>query len=161
MHVNLSWFKVEERLTSSLLVFVRGIDMLKALSCLFKRLAHSSDTHACHIFCFIFECAPLGYRWRAPLLCFQCPGYPDCYYWFHLWLFSNSAHLLPRYLGSSVGRDLRSHVLNSVLVCYCFVFSVKTLVNVLDLPLPLPAVCLCAWVRVHTSMIFTVDLSPN
>jgi hypothetical protein len=35
MHVNLSW-----------LVFVRGIDMLKALSCLFKRLAHRSDTHA-------------------------------------------------------------------------------------------------------------------
>ena len=38
--------KVEERLTSSLLVFVRGIDMLKAQSGLFKRLALSSDTHA-------------------------------------------------------------------------------------------------------------------
>jgi hypothetical protein len=47
MRANLSWLKVEERLTSSLLVFVRGIDMLKAPSCLFKRLAHSSDTHAC------------------------------------------------------------------------------------------------------------------
>jgi hypothetical protein len=28
MHVNLSWLKVEERLTSSLLVFLRGIDMM-------------------------------------------------------------------------------------------------------------------------------------
>ena len=46
MHVNLSWLKVEERLTSSLLVFVRGIDMMKAPSSLFKRLAHISDTHA-------------------------------------------------------------------------------------------------------------------
>ena len=36
MHVNLSWLKVEERLNSSVLVFVRGIDMLKAPSCLFK-----------------------------------------------------------------------------------------------------------------------------
>jgi hypothetical protein len=36
MHVNLSWLKVEERLTPSLLVFVRGIDMLKALCCLFN-----------------------------------------------------------------------------------------------------------------------------
>jgi hypothetical protein len=35
MHVNLPWLKVEERLTSSLLVFVRG-DMLKAPSYLFK-----------------------------------------------------------------------------------------------------------------------------
>ena len=39
MHVNLSWLKVEESLTSSLLVFVRGIDMLKAPSGLFNRLA--------------------------------------------------------------------------------------------------------------------------
>ena len=44
--VNLSWLKVEERLTSSLLVFMRGIDMLNAPSCLFELLAHSSDTHA-------------------------------------------------------------------------------------------------------------------
>ena len=41
MYVNLSWLKVEERLTSSLLVFMSGIDMLNAPSC----LAHSSDTH--------------------------------------------------------------------------------------------------------------------
>ena len=27
MHVNLSWLKVEERLTSSLLVFIRGVDV--------------------------------------------------------------------------------------------------------------------------------------
>ena len=35
MHVHLSWFKVEERLTSSLLVFVRSVDMLNAPRCLF------------------------------------------------------------------------------------------------------------------------------
>ena len=46
MHVNLSWLKVEERLTSSLLVCVRGIDMLNAPSCLFELLAHSSDINA-------------------------------------------------------------------------------------------------------------------
>jgi zinc transporter ZupT len=46
IHVNLSWLKVEDRLTSSLLVFIRGIDMLNALSGLSKLLAHSSDTHA-------------------------------------------------------------------------------------------------------------------
>jgi hypothetical protein len=46
MHVNLSWLKVGERLTSSLLVFMRGIDMLNISSCLSKVLAHSSDTHA-------------------------------------------------------------------------------------------------------------------
>jgi hypothetical protein len=40
--MSISWFKVEERLALSLLEFVRGIDMLKALSCLFN----SSDTHA-------------------------------------------------------------------------------------------------------------------
>jgi hypothetical protein len=37
---------MEERLTSSLLVFVRGVDKLKVPSCLFKILAHDSDTHA-------------------------------------------------------------------------------------------------------------------
>ena len=46
MQVNLSWLKVEERLTSSPLVFVRSVDMLSALRGLFKLLAHSSDTHA-------------------------------------------------------------------------------------------------------------------
>jgi hypothetical protein len=46
MYVNLSWLKVEERFTSSLLVFMRGIDMLNAPSCLFELLSHSSDTHA-------------------------------------------------------------------------------------------------------------------
>ena len=48
MHVILSWLKVEERLTSSLLVFVRSIDMLNAPSCLFKLLAHSLYTHTPH-----------------------------------------------------------------------------------------------------------------
>ena len=42
MHVNLSWLKVEERLTS-LPVFVRSVDMLIAPWCLFKLLAHSLD----------------------------------------------------------------------------------------------------------------------
>jgi hypothetical protein len=46
MHVNLPLLKVEDRLTSSLLVFMRGIDMLDALSCLFELMEHSSDTHA-------------------------------------------------------------------------------------------------------------------
>ena len=45
MHVNISWLRVEERFTASVLVFVRGIDMLKSPSCLFKQLAHSSDTY--------------------------------------------------------------------------------------------------------------------
>jgi uncharacterized protein with NRDE domain len=44
MPVNLSWLKVEEGLTSSLLVFVRDVDKLKVPSSLFKILAHSSDT---------------------------------------------------------------------------------------------------------------------
>jgi hypothetical protein len=35
-----------KRLTSSLLVFVRGIDKLNAPSCLLELLAHSTDTHA-------------------------------------------------------------------------------------------------------------------
>jgi hypothetical protein len=38
MHVNLSWLKAEERSTSSLLVFVRRIDMLNAPSCPSKLL---------------------------------------------------------------------------------------------------------------------------
>ena len=45
-HVNLSWLKVEERLTSSLLLFMRGIALLNAPSCLSKLLAHSTNTHA-------------------------------------------------------------------------------------------------------------------
>jgi hypothetical protein len=46
MHVNLSWLKVEGRWTTSLFVFIRSVDKLNALSCLFKLLAHSSDTYA-------------------------------------------------------------------------------------------------------------------
>jgi hypothetical protein len=41
-----SWLKVEERLTSSRLVFVRGVDKLNVPSGLFKLQAHSSGTHA-------------------------------------------------------------------------------------------------------------------
>jgi hypothetical protein len=53
MHVNPSWLKVEERLTSSLLVLVRGIDMLKVPSCLFlaagAELGHQCIPHkTCH-----------------------------------------------------------------------------------------------------------------
>ena len=36
MHVDLAWHKVEERLTSSLLVFVRSVDKLNAPRCLLK-----------------------------------------------------------------------------------------------------------------------------
>ena len=43
MHVNLSWHKVEERLTSSLLVFMRGIDMLNAPSSLFELVYTKQD----------------------------------------------------------------------------------------------------------------------
>ena len=46
MHVNLSWLKVEERFSSSLLLCMRGIDMLNAPSCLSELLAHSLETHA-------------------------------------------------------------------------------------------------------------------
>ena len=46
IHVNLSWLKVEEILTSLLLLFMRGINILNSPSCLSKLLAHSSDTHA-------------------------------------------------------------------------------------------------------------------
>ena len=44
--LNLSWLKVEERLTLSLLVFVRDVNKLNSQKCLFKLLAHSLDTHA-------------------------------------------------------------------------------------------------------------------
>jgi hypothetical protein len=43
---NLSWLKVEERLTTSQLVFVIVIDMLNTQSCRFELLVHSLDTHA-------------------------------------------------------------------------------------------------------------------
>ena len=45
MHVNLSWLKVEERWTSSLLVFMRGIDMLNAPSCLNNWCTTRTPTH--------------------------------------------------------------------------------------------------------------------
>jgi hypothetical protein len=48
MHVNLSWLKVEERWTASLLVFVQGVDVLKVPICRFKQLEHSADTHRYH-----------------------------------------------------------------------------------------------------------------
>jgi hypothetical protein len=43
--MSISWLNMEERLTSSLLVFMRGIDMLNEPNCLFELLAHSLDTH--------------------------------------------------------------------------------------------------------------------
>ena len=49
VHVNLLWLKVVERLTSSQLVFVRGVDKLNAPSCLFKILGHPCIPHkTCH-----------------------------------------------------------------------------------------------------------------
>ena len=49
VHVNLSRLKVKERLTASILVLVRGIDVLKVANCLFKQLAHSAETHRYNI----------------------------------------------------------------------------------------------------------------
>ena len=49
MHVKLSWLQIEKRLTASLLVFLRGIDLLKVPIGLFKRLAHPCIPHkTCH-----------------------------------------------------------------------------------------------------------------
>ena len=48
MHVNLSWLKVEERLTSSLLVSVRGVDKLKIPSCLLKYWHPCIPHKTCH-----------------------------------------------------------------------------------------------------------------
>jgi hypothetical protein len=48
MHVSLSFLNVEERLTATLLVFVRGVmkmNVMKVPNCLFKQLAQSSDTN--------------------------------------------------------------------------------------------------------------------
>lgn len=48
MHVRLSWMKVTDRLTASLLVFVRNINTLKYPNCLYKLLTPSSNIHAHH-----------------------------------------------------------------------------------------------------------------
>ena len=45
MHVSLSWLRVEERLTASLLLLIRNINVLKIPICLLGQLTHSSDTH--------------------------------------------------------------------------------------------------------------------
>ena len=45
MHASLSWLRVEERLTASLLVFIRNINVLNIPNCLHSQLTHSSDTH--------------------------------------------------------------------------------------------------------------------
>ena len=42
--VSVSPFRVEERFTASLLVFVRSTDVLKVPNCLFSQLTHSSKT---------------------------------------------------------------------------------------------------------------------
>ena len=44
VHVNLSWLKVEERLTSSLLILMRGIDMLNAPRFLSINYWHTART---------------------------------------------------------------------------------------------------------------------
>ena len=45
MHSSLSWLRVEERLTVSLLIFIININVLKILNCLRSQLTHSSNTH--------------------------------------------------------------------------------------------------------------------
>ena len=49
MHVSLSWHKVEERLTASLLVLVRGVDVLKvtklSVQAVGTQFRHSSVQH--------------------------------------------------------------------------------------------------------------------
>ena len=45
MQASLSWLRVEERLTASLLLFIRNINVLKITNCLHSQLTHSSDTH--------------------------------------------------------------------------------------------------------------------
>ena len=44
MHASLSWLRVEERLTASLL-FIKNIHVLKIQKCLHSQFTHSSDTH--------------------------------------------------------------------------------------------------------------------
>jgi hypothetical protein len=44
MQASLSWLRVEERLTASLL-FIRNIHVLKIPNCSHNQLTHSSDTH--------------------------------------------------------------------------------------------------------------------
>ena len=45
IHTSLSWLRVEERLTASLLIFIRNISVLKISNCLHSQLTQSSDTH--------------------------------------------------------------------------------------------------------------------
>ena len=45
MHASFSWLRVEERLTASLLVFIRNIHVLGIPNCLHSQLTHSTDTH--------------------------------------------------------------------------------------------------------------------
>jgi hypothetical protein len=51
MHSSLYCLKVEERLTASLLVFIRNIDVLEITSCLHSQFTHSTDTHLPHQTC--------------------------------------------------------------------------------------------------------------
>ena len=45
MQASLSWLRVEERLTASLLIFIRNMNVLKIPNGLHCQLTHSSDTH--------------------------------------------------------------------------------------------------------------------
>ena len=45
MLASLSWPRVEERLTASLFIFIRNINVLKITNCLHSKLTHSSETH--------------------------------------------------------------------------------------------------------------------
>ena len=51
MHSSLYCLKVEERLTASLLVFIRNIDVLEITNCLHSQFTHSTDTHLPHQTC--------------------------------------------------------------------------------------------------------------
>jgi hypothetical protein len=45
MHARLCWLRVDERLTASLLVFIRNMNILEIPNCLHNQLTHSTDTN--------------------------------------------------------------------------------------------------------------------
>ena len=50
LHASLSWLRVEEKLTASLL-FIRNINVLKISNCLHSQPTHSFDTYLSHQIC--------------------------------------------------------------------------------------------------------------
>ena len=51
MHASLSWLRVKERLTASLVLFIRNINVLEIQNCLHSQLTYSTDTHLPHQTC--------------------------------------------------------------------------------------------------------------